>query len=116
MPSLLPAASLSQVQEVLARQDAAIAATPEVASVVGKAGRAGVRANPAPIGMLETIILLKPESQWRQITDEHGRQRRITKDDPGRAAGQDHPAGRAAHLGCSPSRPVSSCCKPASGR
>src|SRR5262249_25523573 len=40
---------------------------PEVASVVGKLGRAESALDPAPIGMMETIILLKPESQWRRV-------------------------------------------------
>jgi Cu(I)/Ag(I) efflux system membrane protein CusA/SilA len=60
MPSLLPSASLSQVQEVLARQDLAIQEVPEVASAVGKAGRVESALDPAPIGMIETNILLKP--------------------------------------------------------
>ena len=81
MPSLLPSASLSEVQEVMARQDLAIQEVPEVASVVGKAGRVESALDPAPIGMIETIILLKPESQWRTITDENGEERRITKDE-----------------------------------
>lgn len=67
MPSLLPAASLTQVEEVLARQDEAIGRTPEVASAVGKFGRAESALDPAPVGMIETIILLKPEDQWRQV-------------------------------------------------
>jgi Cu(I)/Ag(I) efflux system membrane protein CusA/SilA len=81
MPSLLPSASLSQVQEVLARQDLAIQEVPEVASVVGKAGRVESALDPAPIGMVETIILLKPEDEWRMVTGENGRSRRITKDE-----------------------------------
>ncbi|MGE0377630.1 MAG: hypothetical protein AB7I48_22260 [Planctomycetaceae bacterium] len=81
MPSLLPSASLSQVQEVLARQDLAIQEVPEVESVVGKDGRVESALDPAPIGMIETIMLLKPESQWRTLTDDDGRQRRITKDE-----------------------------------
>ena len=79
MPSLLPSASLTEVQRVLARQDVAIQEVPEVASVVGKAGRVESALDPAPIDMVETIILLKPESQWRMIDDENGGQRRITK-------------------------------------
>lgn len=67
MPSLLPSASLTQAQEVLARQDAAIRKVPEVASAVGKLGRAESALDPAPIGMVETIILLKPEDQWRLV-------------------------------------------------
>ncbi|RIK80019.1 MAG: CusA/CzcA family heavy metal efflux RND transporter [Planctomycetota bacterium] len=79
MPSLLPSASLSEVQEVIARQDEAIAQVPEVASVVGKAGRAESALDPAPIGMVETIILLKPEDEWRMVDDGKGGERRITK-------------------------------------
>ncbi len=81
MPSLLPSASLTEVQRVLARQDLAIEQVPEVASVVGKAGRVDSALDPAPIGMVETIILLKPEAEWRMITDADGKHRRITKDE-----------------------------------
>lgn len=70
MPSLLPSASLTQVQEVIALQDAAIGQVPEVASVVGKFGRAESALDPAPITMIETIILLKPEVQWRRVRQE----------------------------------------------
>lgn len=70
MPSLLPSASLSQAQEVIARQDTAILQVPEVASAVGKLGRAESALDPAPIGMVETIILLKPEEQWRMVYQE----------------------------------------------
>jgi Cu(I)/Ag(I) efflux system membrane protein CusA/SilA len=81
MPSLLPSASLTEVQQALAQQDLAIQTVPEVESVVGKAGRAETALDPAPIGMIETIILLKPENEWRMVTDENGRRRRITKDE-----------------------------------
>lgn len=70
MPSLLPSASLSQVEDILAKQDQAIYEVPEVASVVGKAGRVESALDPAPIGMFETVILLKPESEWRKISQE----------------------------------------------
>ncbi len=79
MPSLLPSASLTQTQEVMARQNAAIREGPEVTSVVGKIGRAESALDPAPISMIETIILLKPEKQWRQVDDGKGGKRRITK-------------------------------------
>jgi Cu(I)/Ag(I) efflux system membrane protein CusA/SilA len=81
MPSLLPSASLTEVQEVIAKQDRAIAEVPEVVSVVGKAGRVESALDPAPIGMVETIILLKPEDQWRMVDDGDGGTRRITKDE-----------------------------------
>jgi copper/silver efflux system protein len=65
MPSLLPQASLSQAVEVNSKQDLAIASVPEVESVVGKIGRAESALDPAPIGMMESIVFLKPESEWR---------------------------------------------------
>jgi len=68
MPSLLPSASLTQVQEVLAQQNLALKTVPEVEHVVGKAGRAESAIDPAPISMIETIVTLKPADQWRQIT------------------------------------------------
>jgi Cu(I)/Ag(I) efflux system membrane protein CusA/SilA len=67
MPSLLPSASLTEAQEVMARQDAAIRTVPEVKSVVGKLGRSASALDPAPVNMIETVIILKPESQWRRI-------------------------------------------------
>ena len=79
MPSLLPSASLSEAQKIVSQQDTAIREVPEVKSVVGKIGRAESALDPAPISMIETIILLKPEEQWRMVTDTKGRERRITK-------------------------------------
>ncbi len=79
MPSLLPSASLTEVQRAVARQNVAIREVPEVKSVVGKIGRAESALDPAPIGMVETIIILKPEDQWRMVHDEDGGERRITK-------------------------------------
>jgi Cu(I)/Ag(I) efflux system membrane protein CusA/SilA len=70
MPSLLPSGSLSEVQQVLARRDRAMLEVPEVASAVGKFGRAETPLDPAPVGMIETIVLLKPESEWRRFPQE----------------------------------------------
>lgn len=70
MPSLVPAASLSAATEVIARQDMAIRSVPEVESVVGKLGRAESALDPAPIGMIETIIMLKPTDTWRMVKAE----------------------------------------------
>ncbi len=67
MPSLVPAGSLSAVQKAIATQDMAIRTVPEVESVVGKLGRVESALDPAPIGMIETIIMLKPADQWRRI-------------------------------------------------
>ena len=79
MPSLLPSASLSEAQKIIAQQNRAIREVSEVQSVVGKLGRAESALDPAPIGMIETIILLKPEKDWRMVADGKGGQRRITK-------------------------------------
>ncbi|MBI4868537.1 MAG: efflux RND transporter permease subunit [Candidatus Wallbacteria bacterium] len=67
MPSLLPQAGLSVAVEVNAKQDLAIASVPEVQSVVGKLGRVESALDPAPIGMFESIIDLKPQWQWRRV-------------------------------------------------
>jgi copper/silver efflux system protein len=67
MPSLLPSASLSQGKEVIAIQNRNIREVPEVESVVGKVGRSESALDPAPTSMIETIIMLKPESQWRKV-------------------------------------------------
>lgn len=67
MPSLLPQAGLGPAIEVNSVQDRAIASVPEVESVVGKLGRAESALDPAPIGMMESIIILKPESEWRHV-------------------------------------------------
>jgi Cu(I)/Ag(I) efflux system membrane protein CusA/SilA len=65
MPVLLPQVSLSEVQRIMAWQDTVIKQTPEVESVAGKLGRAETPTDPAPAQMIETTIMLKPESQWR---------------------------------------------------
>lgn len=71
MPSLLPAGSLSETGRVMERQNAAMAQIPEVDRVVGKAGRADSPLDPAPPGMIETVITLVPRSQWREgLTEE----------------------------------------------
>jgi copper/silver efflux system protein len=67
MPSLLPHGALSQAVTVNRKQDLAIATVPEVESVVGKLGRAESALDPAPIGMFETVVNLKPESEWRRV-------------------------------------------------
>jgi len=65
MPVLLPQVSLSEVQRIMAWQDTVIKQTPEVESVAGKLGRAETPTDPAPAQMIETTIMLKPESAWR---------------------------------------------------
>ncbi|MEN8258630.1 MAG: efflux RND transporter permease subunit [Thermodesulfobacteriota bacterium] len=56
MPTTMPHAAISEVQEVLAQQDRQISAIPEVEAVVGKLGRAETPLDPAPLSMIETII------------------------------------------------------------
>ncbi|MFH1519412.1 MAG: CusA/CzcA family heavy metal efflux RND transporter [Candidatus Omnitrophota bacterium] len=67
MPVLLPGASLTQVMDVMKKQDIIIKNEfPEVESVVGKLGRAETATDPAPIGMIETIIHLRDKKFWRR--------------------------------------------------
>ena len=69
MPTTLPGISVTKAAELLQMQDRIIKSFPEVASVYGKAGRALTATDPAPIEMFETIINLKPKSEWRpQVT------------------------------------------------
>src|SRR4030095_4694681 len=65
MPVLLPSTSLTEVKRIMAWQDQQIRATPEVVSVAGKLGRADTATDPAPVEMIETTIMLKPEKEWR---------------------------------------------------
>ena len=65
MPTLYPAGSFSQAMEVLQTQDALIREIPEVENVLGKIGRVESALDPAPGVMIETYVMLKPESQWR---------------------------------------------------
>lgn len=67
MPSLLPHGGLIEAIEVSKKQDLAIASVPEVASVVGKVGRSDSALDPAPVGMMESIVILKPEDEWRRV-------------------------------------------------
>ena len=65
MPVTLPGLSITKAAELLQTQDKIIRSFPEVASVLGKAGRAATATDPAPTEMFETVINLKPESEWR---------------------------------------------------
>lgn len=66
MPVTLPDVSNSEVKRLLQVQDKLIKTVPEVTHVLGKAGRANTATDNSPVSMLETIILLKPKSQWRE--------------------------------------------------
>jgi copper/silver efflux system protein len=65
MPVLLPSTSLTEVKRVMAWQDRVIMSVPEVQSVAGKLGRAETPTDPAPVEMIETTIMLKPQETWR---------------------------------------------------
>ena len=65
MPITDPSVGLPQAIDITKKQNAAIAAVPEVARVVAKIGRAETSTDPAPVNMTETIVNLKPPSAWR---------------------------------------------------
>lgn len=65
MPVTLPDISNAEVKRLLQVQDKIIMSVPEVDHVLGKAGRANTATDNSPISMIETIILLKPKSEWR---------------------------------------------------
>ena len=66
MPTTFPGISIGKAQELLQQTDKLIRTVPEVATVFGKIGRADTATDPAPLTMIETVIQLKPESQWRK--------------------------------------------------
>ena len=66
MPTTLPGISITKAREVLQQTDRIIKSFPEVDRVFGKVGRADTATDPAPLSMIETTIMLKPESQWRE--------------------------------------------------
>jgi Cu(I)/Ag(I) efflux system membrane protein CusA/SilA len=67
MPSTMPGISIGEAQRVLQVTDRLIKTFPEVDRVLGKAGRAETSTDPAPLSMLETVITLKPRSEWRKV-------------------------------------------------
>ncbi|MFQ5328626.1 MAG: efflux RND transporter permease subunit [Thermodesulfobacteriota bacterium] len=66
MPTTLPGISITKARELMQQTDRIIKSFPEVERVFGKVGRAETATDPAPLSMLETTILLKPESEWRE--------------------------------------------------
>ncbi len=65
MPTTDPGVSITKAKELLQQTDKIIKSFPEVHHVLGKVGRAETATDPAPLSMLETTIMLKPESEWR---------------------------------------------------
>jgi Cu(I)/Ag(I) efflux system membrane protein CusA/SilA len=68
MPITLPGVSIAEAGRLLEMQDRVIKDFPEVQSVFGKVGRAETSLDPAPLSMVETTIVFKPESQWPKGT------------------------------------------------
>jgi Cu(I)/Ag(I) efflux system membrane protein CusA/SilA len=67
MPTTMPGISITKAKEILQQTDRIIKSFPEVKRVFGKVGRAETATDPAPLSMLETTIMLKPESEWRTL-------------------------------------------------
>ena len=65
MPTTLPGLSAGKAQQLLQQTDRLLKTLPEVKTVFGKAGRAESATDPAPLSMFETVIQLKPKSEWR---------------------------------------------------
>jgi len=66
MPSTLPGLNQTEAMRILQVQDRLISQVPEVKLVFGKAGRADTATDPAPLSMMETVVELKPEIEWRE--------------------------------------------------
>ncbi len=69
MPVTIPGMSIEQARQIVQKQDKIIKDFPEVKWAFGKVGRADTATDPAPITMIETIIELKPKSEWREGYD-----------------------------------------------
>jgi copper/silver efflux system protein len=65
MPSFLPSIGTAQAKAIMQQRDAAMAAIPEIQAVFGKVGRAETATDMAPMAMLESIAILRPEEEWR---------------------------------------------------
>ncbi len=65
MPITVPGISIEEAKRLIQEQDRRLKAFPEVATVFGKAGRAETPTDPAPLSMIETVIVLKPKAEWR---------------------------------------------------
>jgi len=85
MPTTMTHASIGEAMDILAKQDMAFAAIPEIESVVGKIGRAETPLDPAPVSMIETVINYKPEYR----TDKSGRRVKYRLASPGQASVAD---------------------------
>lgn len=66
MPTTMPGISVAEVEKLMKIMDRKLKTFPEVVTVFGKAGRADTSTDSAPFSMLETVIILKPASEWRK--------------------------------------------------
>jgi Cu(I)/Ag(I) efflux system membrane protein CusA/SilA len=66
MPITLPGIGVTEAGRYLQIQDKLLRQFPEVQSVYGKIGKSETATDPAPLSMVETTIVLKPESEWRK--------------------------------------------------
>ena len=71
MPTTFPGISIGKAQELLQQTDRLIRTVPEVKRVFGKIGRAETATDPAPLTMIETVIQLRPQEEWRPGVDIH---------------------------------------------
>jgi Cu(I)/Ag(I) efflux system membrane protein CusA/SilA len=67
MPTTVPGLSITEAQRLLQVQDRILKRFPEVERVFGKAGRAETSTDPAPLSMFETVVTLKPVTEWRKV-------------------------------------------------
>ncbi len=67
MPTTMPGISVAEAQRLLQTQDQILKSFPEVDMVFGKAGRIESSTDPAPFSMMETVVQLKPEQEWRKV-------------------------------------------------
>jgi Cu(I)/Ag(I) efflux system membrane protein CusA/SilA len=67
MPTTMPGISITEAGKLLQVTDRIIKSFPEVDQVLGKAGRAETSTDPAPLSMLETLVILKPKDQWKKV-------------------------------------------------
>ncbi len=68
MPTTLPGISVTEAEKLLQIQDKILKSFPEVERVFGKAGRAETSTDPAPFSMMETLVVLKPQKEWREVS------------------------------------------------
>lgn len=70
MPTAVPGMSITEASKILQTQDKLLKQFPEVERVFGKIGRADTSTDPAPLSMVETVVLLKPQEEWGEVHEE----------------------------------------------